>query len=50
MPDCVRFRPDGSNEVAGITPDKLIAWRANDTRYQRAKRVLDALSNLFGAR
>ena len=47
MPDCVRFRPDGSNEVAGITPDKLIAWRANDTRYQRAKRVLDALSDLI---
>ena len=46
MPDCVRFRLDGSNEVGGITPDKLIAWRSNDTRYQRAKRVLETLSEL----
>lgn len=43
MPDCVRFRADGSNEVAGITPDVLIPWRSNDSRYQRAKRVFDAL-------
>ncbi|HEX8251272.1 MAG TPA: S41 family peptidase [Pyrinomonadaceae bacterium] len=44
IPDCVRLRADGTNEVAGITPDVLIAWRPNDSRYQRVKRVLDALS------
>jgi hypothetical protein len=44
IPDCVRLRADGTNEVAGITPDILIPWRPNDTRYQRVKRVFDALS------
>jgi hypothetical protein len=44
IPDCVRLRADGTNEVAGITPDVLIPWRANDSRYQRVKRVFDALS------
>ncbi|MDQ3800991.1 MAG: S41 family peptidase [Acidobacteriota bacterium] len=43
IPDCVRLRADGSNEVAGITPDVLIPWRPNDSRYQRVKRVFDAL-------
>jgi len=44
IPDCVRLRADGTNEVAGITPDVLIPWRPNDSRYQRVKRVSDALS------
>lgn len=44
IPDCVRLRSDGTNEVAGITPDVLIPWRPNDSRYQRVKRVFDALS------
>lgn len=44
IPDCVRLRADGTNEVAGITPDVLIAWRSNDSRYQRVKRVSDAIS------
>jgi hypothetical protein len=44
IPDCVRLRADGTNEVAGITPDILIPWRANDSSYQRAGRVLEVLS------
>lgn len=44
IPDCLRLRADGTNEVAGITPDVLIPWRPNDNRYQRVKRVFDALS------
>jgi hypothetical protein len=44
IPDCVRLRADGTNEVAGITPDILIPWRPNDSRYQRVKRVFDVLS------
>lgn len=43
IPDCVRLRADGTNEVAGITPDVSIPWRSNDSRYQRVKRVSDAL-------
>jgi hypothetical protein len=43
MPDCVRFRADGSNEVGGFTPRTLIPWRDNDSAYQKAKRVLEVL-------
>jgi hypothetical protein len=49
IPDCVRARADGSNEVAGITPDVLIPWRRNDSTYQRVKRVSDALSQTLSA-
>lgn len=49
MPDCVRLRADGSNEVEGITPDILIPWRTNDTRYQRATRVYEVLSKTLTA-
>jgi hypothetical protein len=44
LPDCARFRADGTNEIVGITPDVLAPWSAFDSRYQRAvktKRVLD---------
>jgi hypothetical protein len=30
LPDCARFRVDGTNEVNGVTPDRLLPWRAND--------------------
>lgn len=50
IPDCVRLRADGSNEVAGITPDVLIPWRQNDSRYQRVKRVVNILSKTMGVR
>jgi hypothetical protein len=41
LPDCVRLRADGSNEVRGIIPDLLLPWRANDGRAFRA-RLLEA--------
>lgn len=47
VPDCVRLRADGTNEVAGITPDVLIPWRTNDSRYQRVNRVSDAVGGLL---
>lgn len=47
MPDCVRLRADGSNEVEGITPDVLIPWRTNDSRYQRTNRVFDSLTDFL---
>jgi hypothetical protein len=43
MPNGVRFRADGTNEVAGITPSVRVAWRTNDSAYQRAARVLAVL-------
>jgi hypothetical protein len=43
VPDCARLRASGENEVAGIVPDVLVPWRANDSPYQRAARALVAL-------
>lgn len=43
MPDCLRYRADGTNEVEGITPDALVPWRGNDSALQRARRVAEAL-------
>jgi len=43
LPDCVRFRADGSNEVAGIVPDVVIGWRANDGTALRARLLTAAL-------
>ncbi|HEV2078543.1 MAG TPA: S41 family peptidase [Allosphingosinicella sp.] len=43
LPDCVRFRADGSNEVRGIIPDLLLPWRANDGRAFRARMLAAAL-------
>lgn len=45
MPDCVRLRTDGSDEVEGIRPDIFVPWARRDTAYQRARKlflVLDA--------
>ena len=39
MPDCVRFRADGSNEVNGIIPDVLVGIRANDSALFKARLV-----------
>jgi hypothetical protein len=43
IPDCVRYRASGSNEVEGVAPDLPIPWRPNDTPLQRARRVLETL-------
>lgn len=43
LPDCVRFRADGSNEVRGIVPDFVLPWRANDGRAFRARMLAAAL-------
>jgi Peptidase family S41 len=46
MPDCVQYRADGTDAVAGITPDALVPWRENDSAYQRVIRAYAALSEL----
>jgi hypothetical protein len=43
MPDCVRLRKDGSNEVSGITPDVLVPWSKHDSAYLRAEKMYRAL-------
>lgn len=47
MPDCVRLRADGSNEVNGFAPDRLIPWREHDSPYQRATRAFNGISELM---
>jgi hypothetical protein len=39
VPDCARFRADGSNEVMGIQPDVLVGVRPADGRHRQALRV-----------
>jgi hypothetical protein len=46
MADCVQLRADGSNAVAGITPDVLVPWRADDNTAQRAQRAVDVLADV----
>jgi C-terminal processing protease CtpA/Prc len=46
MPDCVRYRLNGTNEINGITPDVWVPWRQNDSPFQRVKRVADVLGPL----
>ncbi len=43
MPDCVRYRKDGSNEVEGVTPD-LNVWEKDDGRAARLGKLLRALN------
>jgi hypothetical protein len=44
MPDCVRLRADGSDEVNGVTPDVLIPWAKRDSPYQRVRKLMSALN------
>lgn len=37
LPDCVRYRADGSNEVRGVIPDVLTGARASDGAALRAR-------------
>ncbi|HTA40174.1 MAG TPA: S41 family peptidase [Candidatus Acidoferrales bacterium] len=50
MPDCVQYRADGTDAVAGITPDVLVPWRENDSAYQRVVRAFAALSAMDARR
>ena len=39
VPDCVRFRADGSNAVNGVIPDVLVGMRGRDSAKFKAKLV-----------
>lgn len=43
LPDCVRLRADGSNEVRGVIPDELVGLRASDGNRFKAGLVTAAL-------
>ncbi len=44
LPDCVRIRLDGSNEMRGIDPDILIGFHATDGMHRKGLRVAPVLS------
>jgi len=43
MPDCVRLRADGSNEIDGIIPDLVVLWPRQASDYQRTMKLVGAL-------
>jgi hypothetical protein len=43
MPDCVRYRKDGTNELEGLTPDIAVPWSFLDSPEARAAKWMDAL-------
>jgi hypothetical protein len=47
MPDCARLRADGSNAVAGVTPDVVLPLLDRDSPYQRAEKVVRGLSGAW---
>lgn len=46
LPDCIRLRADGSNEVLGVVPDILVAWRTRDSAFQRAWKAARVLVSM----
>jgi hypothetical protein len=49
VPDCARFRADGTNEVRGIRPDVLVGWRGTDGPGRRAEDFAKALPGIIEA-
>jgi hypothetical protein len=52
MPDCLRLRTDGTNEVAGIIPDVAVDWTEDDdaaARAAKARATLERLDLVTGA-
>ena len=47
LPDCARIRADGSNAVAGVTPDILLPLLDRDSPYQRAVKVASGLASAW---
>jgi hypothetical protein len=49
MPNCARFRADGTNEVDGVTPDVVVPWTVDDlTRFDSyAEKLLANAATLF---
>ncbi len=45
MPDCVRYRGDGENELAGIEPD-IALWSQDDGDSERARKVAATLAEI----
>ncbi|MEO1654895.1 MAG: S41 family peptidase, partial [Bacteroidota bacterium] len=44
MPDCVRYRKDGENEMKGIEPDLPVAWEKSDSDQIKGERLIRAVA------
>ncbi len=47
MPDCARIRKDGSNAVAGVTPDVVLPLLERDSPAQRAAKIAAGLQSAW---
>lgn len=45
IPNCVRLRADGTDDVAGVTPDVLVAPTAGESARARAARLLEIIAS-----
>lgn len=43
LPDCLRLRADGSNEIGGVEPDVLVGFRNTDGAAMKARRLAPRL-------
>jgi len=43
MPDCARFRADGTNEITGVEPDILVGFTGTEGPHARAQRFIKKL-------
>nr|HEX4317705.1 S41 family peptidase [Kofleriaceae bacterium] len=47
LPDCVRLRADGSNAVAGVTPDVALPLLDRDSPFERATKLVAGLRDAW---
>ena len=50
MSNCVRLRADGSDEVAGVTPDLPVGQRQGESQRARAARLVSTITADPGSR
>jgi C-terminal processing protease CtpA/Prc len=50
VPNCVRIRADGTDEVAGVSPDVPVLVTPGESARARALRLMQALTSDFGRR
>jgi hypothetical protein len=43
MPDCVRYRKDGKNELEGILPDLSVDLEENEFHYEKGRKVIQSI-------
>lgn len=49
IPNCARFRANGTNEIDGVEPDILVGFRDHDTPAQRVRRFMTVVPQALKA-